>query len=162
MRNKITKKNMDLDLRRYGKMLYSKAEKSGENGDSSTEGNDRISLIDLLKEAVKFKIENGTVPLQASDEIVYPDTFIVDTGEEEYEEIPHSAASIFIFNYLSFVPAYNNPPIFSANKFYALYFDGSPVSFTDDVNVEKITTLDTAEYGGYPSKELYIFSDGGK
>ena len=32
MRNKATKKNMDLDLRRYGKMLYSKAENSEEGG----------------------------------------------------------------------------------------------------------------------------------
>lgn len=29
MRNKVTKKNMDLDLRRYGNKLYSKAEESG-------------------------------------------------------------------------------------------------------------------------------------
>lgn len=33
MRTKVTKKNMDLDLRRYGNKLYSKAEKSGGSGD---------------------------------------------------------------------------------------------------------------------------------
>lgn len=34
MRNKATKENMNLDLRRYGKNLYTKAEESGEGGDS--------------------------------------------------------------------------------------------------------------------------------
>lgn len=38
MRNKATKKNMDLDLRRYGNKLYSKAEKSGGKDDGQGEG----------------------------------------------------------------------------------------------------------------------------
>lgn len=37
MRNRATKKNMDLDLRRYGKMLYTKAEESGGSGGGDSE-----------------------------------------------------------------------------------------------------------------------------
>ena len=32
MRNKATKQNMNLDLRRYGRNMYSKAEESGGSG----------------------------------------------------------------------------------------------------------------------------------
>lgn len=53
MRNKATKKNMDLDLRRYGNNLYSKAEQSGGSGggESSVDFNtilDNISIKDDL------------------------------------------------------------------------------------------------------------------
>lgn len=52
MRNKATKKNMDLDLRRYGKMLYTKAEESGgSDGGGSADINtilDNISIKDDL------------------------------------------------------------------------------------------------------------------
>ena len=49
MRNKATKKNMDLDLRRYGKMLYTKAEESGgSNGDGGGDTSEEAFLLQTL------------------------------------------------------------------------------------------------------------------
>lgn len=48
MRNKATKKNMDLDLRRYGNKLYSKAEESGGSGSGGSDGGGSADINTIL------------------------------------------------------------------------------------------------------------------
>lgn len=64
MRNKATKKNMDLDLRRYGNNLYSKAEQSGGGGDSDG-GGDSVDINTIL-DNISIKDDLST-KLQAID-----------------------------------------------------------------------------------------------
>ena len=90
MRNIITKKNMDLDLRRYGKMLYSKAEESGGSGGSDS---GRVSIVDLFKEAVRERDEFDGSDFDSN--MHYPDTFVYNDGNG-YVEYPPSAGEVVV------------------------------------------------------------------
>lgn len=76
MRNKATKKNMDLDLRRYGRMLYTKAEESGSSGGGNTPSGD-ITIDDVVK--FIHDTSEGEFPYTTWDDI--PN--IVDVGSGE-------------------------------------------------------------------------------
>lgn len=64
MRNKATKKNMDLDLRRYGNNLYSKAEQSG--GSDSGDSSDIDSLVTAVKNLNVYLTEDGAKKVTVS------------------------------------------------------------------------------------------------
>lgn len=66
MRNKATKKNMDLDLRRYGKMLYTKAEESGGSGSSGGGGGGDSVDINTILDNISIK-DDLLTKLQAID-----------------------------------------------------------------------------------------------
>lgn len=66
MRNKATKKNMDLDLRRYGKMLYSKAEESGGSDGGGSDGNNDIFFVPATIQP-KYFIDDNEQPIEIKD-----------------------------------------------------------------------------------------------
>lgn len=74
MRNKITKKNMDLDLRRYGKMLYSKAEKSGGSDDGGDGGGSTEVDYEAIYQFYKNKIVES-IPEQYLEQVIIPEHY---------------------------------------------------------------------------------------
>lgn len=63
MRNKATKKNMDLDLRRYGNSLYSKAEQSGGSDDGGGGDSTEIDYEAIYQFYKKEITESAPEPL---------------------------------------------------------------------------------------------------
>lgn len=165
MRNKITKKNMDLDLRRYGKMLYSKAEKSGGNSEES-EKSERFTLADLWMEISKYSIEESEKEMGEPfpGELLYPDTFVRESANG-YIEFPRTAAFPFLESMDALgnaIPAYTNPPTINDNTWAALKFTGDILSLSGQGFVtQKIVTEDMTSHGVYPPRELYIITRDG-
>jgi hypothetical protein len=78
MRNKATKKNMDLDLRRYGNNLYSKAEQSGGSDDGGS-GGDGGGGDEPTEFVLRFKSENFGYDSENNAHANFPDG--VDTSK---------------------------------------------------------------------------------
>lgn len=88
MRNKATKKNMDLDLRRYGKMLYSKAEESGGSGGGGDDGGSTEIDYEAIYQFYKNKLIE-LFPEELIQRSIIPEHFVdIEDGvgySEDYE-----------------------------------------------------------------------------
>ena len=80
MRNRATKENMNLDLRRYGKNLYTKAEESGGGGDSGEV--DYEAIYQLYKNKI---IKN--IPEEYLEHVIIPEHYAdIEVGSGMSEE----------------------------------------------------------------------------
>lgn len=155
-------KNKDLDLRRYGKNLYTKALKnSGNSGGEESEKSERFTLADLFMEIKKSEIElveksQGTT---FPGEVLYPDTFVVDSGNGGYKELPRTAAFPFLTsmdNLVNVISAYTNHPTISDNTWASQKFMSNLRNISSGFHAVSIVTEDGTSEGGYPPRELYI------
>lgn len=99
MRNKATKKNMDLDLRRYGKMLYTKAEESGGSGGS---GGGEDSAKDFFNSELRSRIKQKVIGQGATEEqaeeylsrIIFPDEYVFNLFKDNSCEVAESVQEV--------------------------------------------------------------------
>ena len=93
MRNKATKKNMDLDLRRYGNKLYSKAEQHKNSGEEESGDNNSLSI--------EF-IEQVLAAINSSEGFIYDnsissmDGFSDDWIDENVIEVGNKTSADYI------------------------------------------------------------------
>ena len=97
MRNKATKQNMNLDLRRYGRNMYTKAENSGGSGGGEG-GESSDSIIEAIKNLHVYLTEDGAKKVTNSGTLNY------DQGQKDsflsYGDPPINGVSVPIEDYL--------------------------------------------------------------
>ena len=93
MRNKATKKNMDLDLRRYGNKLYSKAEQNKNSGEEESGDNNSLSIefIEQVLAAI-----NSTEDFTYDESIYSMDGFSDDLVAENDVEVGNKTSADYI------------------------------------------------------------------
>ena len=151
MRNKTTKKNMDLDLRRYGKMLYTKAEESGGSDDGSGDSSNKKNLLDYY---VNMDYENNAkyLPVAATNINRAAEGF---NGKNYYKElIPLDEANgNWVIKYKGTnIRFLYDPDIVSKEELYNRY------AIQDDFNEENYFYASVSAYGGI-SIEKYSAAD---
>lgn len=107
MRNKATKKNMDLDLRRYGNKLYSKAEQSGGSGGKEEDSNYGIDIpfFPYPSKLVGF-LDNTNDRLDPMDEGVNENELIKPKDLRDYIKNKTIAENLGNGYYFTIIPIY--------------------------------------------------------
>lgn len=179
MRNKATKKNMDLDLRRYGKMLYSKAEKSGGSGGDeggSGEGNSNIFFSPLAIQPSYYMPEDNptiheiqdianTISSNYSDEkdmlLFYSKEQVINLGINE--SILNNLQQVTYSEYIEDSESGGSKSHNDDENLYYLLLNNYIINRVIFVNgsliCERVVMRDRAQYGIYKfGDDMYLFS----
>lgn len=112
----IKQQNMDLDLRRFGKDVYTKAKESGSEGS--------VDEQSLVTEAL-----NSIITPPSEGNVIYPDAYIFFDSELEEYVVLDTVKAFVRTKLRNITPAYKTEP--TAEN---VYFDGvAPATLEDSI-----------------------------